>query len=169
MQQATAMMRRGEFESAISAALERVARYRASQSKVAIPYLMTFMIDGCRRAGQFEQGFELLRQVRAEMDETGEDCCRSSLWRVQGELTLLRSPQATEEAQACFQEALTVARQQQAKWLELQAANALSRLWLKTGKKQQARELLVPVYDWFTEGFEYADLKAAKVLLDELA
>ena len=67
------------------------------------------------------------------MDDTGEDCSRSALWRVQGELTLLRSPQAAEEVQACFEQAIGVARRQQAKWLELQAAIALSRLWLKTG------------------------------------
>ena len=87
---------------------------------------------------------------------------------LQGELTLLRSPQDTEEAQTCFQQALAVTRQQQAKWLELQAAIALSRLWLRIGKKQQARELLAPLYDSFTEGFEYADLKEAKALLDTL-
>lgn len=69
------------------------------------------------------------------MDETGENFFRSALWRVQGELTLLRSPQDTEDAQVCFQEALAVARQQQARWLDLQAAIALSSLWLNTGKK----------------------------------
>jgi hypothetical protein len=77
--QAIPVMRRGEFESAIAAGLEGVARYRACQSKVGIPFYMTYMIDGCRRAGQFEQGFELLQQARVEMDETGADSFRSGL------------------------------------------------------------------------------------------
>ena len=161
-------MQHGELDTGIATTLTAIARLRACQATVNIPFLMAFIVDGCRRAGRLEQGWELLQEARTEMDKTGEDFSCSMLWRVQGELTLLRSSQDTEEAQTCFQQALAVTRQQQAKWLELQAAIALSRLWLRIGKKQQARELLAPLYDWFTEGFEYADLKEAKALLDTL-
>jgi predicted ATPase len=73
------------------------------------------------------------------------------------------------EAEACFQQALAVARQQQAKSWELRAATSLARLWQQQGKKKEARDLLAPVYHWFTEGLDTADLKDAKALLDALA
>jgi len=73
-----------------------------------------------------------------------------------------------QQAEACLQRAITVARNQGAKLWELRAAVALGRLWRDQGKPQQARELLAPVYDWFTEGFDTLDLKEAKALLDEL-
>jgi predicted ATPase len=72
------------------------------------------------------------------------------------------------EAEACFQQALDIARRQQAKSLELRAAMSLARLWQQQDKRQDAYDLLAPVYEWFTEGFDTADLKEAKVLLDEL-
>jgi predicted ATPase len=73
-----------------------------------------------------------------------------------------------EEAEACFQQALEIARRQQAKSLELRAAMSLSGLWQRQGKRDEARELLVPLYGWFTEGFDTADLQEAKTLLEEL-
>jgi predicted ATPase len=82
---------------------------------------------------------------------------------------LLRQPETPQaEAEACFQQALDVARLQEAKSLELRAAMSLSRLWQQQGKQAEARELLVPVYGWFTEGFDTPDLLEAKVLLEEL-
>jgi predicted ATPase len=74
-----------------------------------------------------------------------------------------------EEAEACFQQALAVARRQQAKSLELRAAMSLARLWQQQGKRDEARELLTPIYGWFTEGFDTADLREAKALLEALA
>jgi predicted ATPase len=74
----------------------------------------------------------------------------------------------TAQAEACFQQALDVARQQQAKSFELRAATSLTRLWQSQGKRQEAYDLLAPVYHWFTEGFDTADLQDAKALLDEL-
>ena len=88
---------------------------------------------------------------------------------LRGALLLRQGPRPTwEEAEACFQQALAIARQQQAKSLELRAAMSLSRLWQQQGKQAEARELLAPVYGWFTEGFDTADLQDAKVLLAEL-
>ena len=90
--------------------------------------------------------------------------------RITGGIALASSPQReASNAQACFGRALTVARQQQAKSWELRAAMSLARLWRDQGKVQQARELLAPVYGWFTEGFDTRDLKQAKALLEELA
>jgi predicted ATPase len=86
-----------------------------------------------------------------------------------GEIALMPAGPDSAKAQAHFERALTVARQQQAKSWELRASMILARLWRDQGKPQQARELLAPVYCWFTEGFDTRDLKEAKALLEELA
>jgi predicted ATPase len=89
-------------------------------------------------------------------------------YRLQGALLWQQAPPDAAQAEACFQQALTVARRQQAKSWELRAALSLSRLWQQQGKREEARALLAPVYGWFTEGFNTADLQEAKALLDEL-
>ena len=86
-----------------------------------------------------------------------------------GDITLRSPPQDAAQAQAYFERALAVARAQQAKSWELRAATSMARLWRDQGKAQQARDLLAPIYGWFTEGFDTLDLKQAKALLDELA
>ena len=88
---------------------------------------------------------------------------------LRGELLLRQGPRPTwEEAEACFQQALAIARQQQAPSWELRAAMSLARLWQHQGKRAEARELLAPIYDWFTVGFDTADIQEARVLLEEL-
>jgi predicted ATPase len=95
---------------------------------------------------------------------------RSGIYRRKGELLLKHGgPDWAAEAETCFRQALDIARAQSAKSWELRAATSLARLWTDQGKRAQAHDLLGPVYDWFTEGFETADLKEAKALLDELA
>jgi predicted ATPase len=88
--------------------------------------------------------------------------------RLQGELLLAQTGTNADEAAACFQEALALARHQQAKSWELRAAISLGRLWRQQGKRQEARTLLAPIYDWFTEGLDTADLQEAKALLEAL-
>ena len=89
--------------------------------------------------------------------------------RTAGENALMSPEPDAARAEACFERALAVARQQQAKSWELRAATSMARLWRDQGNRQEARDLLAPVYDWFTEGFDTLDLKEAKALLDELA
>ena len=105
----------------------------------------------------------------AAMDDTGARSHAAELYRIKGELLLRQAVPDAPQAEACFQQALAVARRQQAKSWELRAALSLSRLWQHQGKRAEARELLAPVYGWFTEGFDTADLQEAKALLDELA
>jgi predicted ATPase len=88
---------------------------------------------------------------------------------LQGELLLAGSAAHTAQAESCYEQALDIAHRQQAKSLELRAALSLSRLWQRQGKRHTAHQLLADVYQWFTEGFETADLKAARILLAELA
>ena len=103
------------------------------------------------------------------VETTKERWCEAEVHRVAGEIAL-KSPQPdTAKAQSYFERALSIARQQQAKSWELRAAMSLARLWRDQGKVQQARELLAPVYGWFTEGFDTRDLKEAKALLEELS
>ena len=98
----------------------------------------------------------LLGEALAAVHQTGERFYEAELYRLKGELLLMCSAEHREEAEACFQQALLVARRQQAKSSELRAAISLSRLWQHQGKNKQARQLLASIYSWFTEGFETA-------------
>ena len=103
------------------------------------------------------------------METTKERWCEAEANRIAGEIALMSPEPDAAKAEAYFERALAVARQQQAKSWELRAAMSMARLWRDQGKPQQARELLAPVYGWFTEGFDTLDLKEAKALLEELA
>ena len=131
--------------------------------------LLTTLVLTHTALGQHEQAWRCIGEAITAVETSGETWAQAELQRIAGELVLL-SPQPDEaKAQSYFDHALTVARQQQAKSWELRAAMSLARLWRDQGKVQQARELLAPVYGWFTEGFDTRDLKEAKALLEELA
>ena len=111
----------------------------------------------------------MLHEAIAAADKHGQRWWAAERHRLKGELLWQEGTgQKESEAEACFAQALDVARQQQAKSLELRAAMSLSRLWQRQGKRAEAYDLLAPVYGWFTEGFDTADLQEAKALLDEL-
>jgi predicted ATPase len=118
---------------------------------------------------------KVLDEALAGVHKTGEDVCKAELYRLKGELLQSRvtSREAevptsySQEAEECFQQALAVAQRQQARSWELRAAMSLSRLW-QQGKRQEAYDLLAPIYHWFTEGFDTADLQEAKALLEAL-
>jgi predicted ATPase len=100
---------------------------------------------------------------------TKESWCEAEIHRTAGEIALISPGLKAAKAEAYFERSLAVARQQQAKSLELRAAMSMARLWRDQGKRQQARDLLAPVYGWFTEGFDTLDLKKARALLDEVS
>ena len=102
------------------------------------------------------------------MEATEERWWEAEVHRLKGALLRQRPRPDVGQAEACFQQALAVAHRQQAKALELRAALSVSRLWQRHGKRQAVHALLAPVYDWFTEGFDTADLQEAKALLEEL-
>jgi predicted ATPase len=103
------------------------------------------------------------------VEKTGGRFYEAELYRLRGELLLARSAEHHTEAETRFRQGLNIARRQQAKSWELRAAMSLSRLWQHQGKGDEARELLGPIYSWFTEGFDTADLQEAKALLEELS
>ena len=103
------------------------------------------------------------------VETTKERWCEAEVHRIAGEIALMSPEPDAAKAEAYFERALAVARAQQAKSWELRAAMSMARLWRDQGKRDEARDLLAPVYGWFTEGFDTLDLKEAKALLDELA
>ena len=133
------------------------------------PYYLAFLAEAYGKVGQAGEGLTLLGEALAAVHKTGERFYEAELYRLKGELLLVRSAENRGEAEACFQQALLVARHQQAKLLELRAAMSLSRLWQQQGKRTAAHQLLAPVYGWFTEGFDTPDLQEAKALLEALS
>ena len=119
--------------------------------------------------GQVEQALRCVEEAIAVMDLTNERWFEAEVHRTAGEIAVLLSDSDAAKAEAFFDHALSIARQQQAKSWELRAAISMARLWRDQGKRNKARDLLAPVYGWFTEGFDTRDLKEAKALLDELA
>ena len=133
------------------------------------PHWLALLAEAYGRAGQPQAGLQVLAEAVTLMETTEMWWSEAEMSRLQGELRLQLASPDVPQAEACFQQALDVARRQQAKSLELRAALSLSRLWQQQGKRQAARELLAPIYGWFTEGFDTIDLREAKVLLAELA
>jgi predicted ATPase len=143
--------------------------WRATGSGNSGPYFLTLLAEAQRQAGQSTSGLAVLAEALTLVDKTGERWYEAELYRLQGELLLQRTVSDASQAATCFQRALAIARFQQAKSLELRAAMSLSRLWQQQGERQNAHDLLAPIYGWFTEGFDTADLQEAKALLDELS
>ena len=126
--------------------------------------------EAYRQGGQVEAGLPMLAEAFAHLDNTGERYYEAELHRLKGEFLLAQTDERCQEREAeeCLHQALALARRQEAKSLELRAAMSLARLWQQQGKHAEAHELLAPVYGWFTEGFDTADLQEAKALLEEL-
>ena len=119
--------------------------------------------------GKLDDAWRRMCEALTLVEATKERWCEAEVNRIAGEIALKSPEPDAAKAEAYFEHALSVARKQQAKSWELRAAMSLARLWRDQGKVQQARELLAPVYGWFTEGFDTLDLKEAKALLNELA
>ena len=133
-----------------------------------VPLLNKFLATALGGMGRHEEGLELIDESIASIRETGHRMDESEVHRVKGELLLGKGDGSNSKAQEAYNEAIAVARSQGAKSYELRAATSLAKLWQSQGKRQEAHDLLAPVYDWFTEGFDTADLKEAKALLDNL-
>jgi len=133
------------------------------------PLCLILLAEAVGHTGQVEEGLRLLAEVLTLCAASGRADMPAEASRLQGELLWRQAVPAMAQAEACFQQALTVARRQQAKSYELCAAMSLARLWQQQRKRREAYDLLAPVYHWFTEGFDTADLQEAKALLEALA
>ena len=132
-------------------------------------YYIASIGEALGRGEQIAAGLSALTDEIARAAQAGKSFYEAEIYRVKGDLLLKLSAPDEVQAEGCFQKALEVARHQQAKSLELRAAMSLSRLWQRQKKRDEARKVLAEIYGWFTEGFDTADLKEAKALLEELS
>jgi class 3 adenylate cyclase/predicted ATPase len=166
-----ALTAQGEGAEGIVLIRQGLVVYRATGAELQRPYFLSLLAEAYGEVGQPEEGLTVLAEALAIVDKTGGRSWDAELNRRKGELLLMQQGkgQKVGEEEECFQNALDIARRQQAKSFELRTAMSLSRLWQQQGKKEEAHQLLAEICGWFTEGFDTADLKEAKLLLDELA
>ena len=132
-------------------------------------YFLGLLAEVSLCAGECEKGLEAISEGLDLVRTNGERWWQAELHRLQGELLLTHRANSQTRACSCFERALDISRQQKARSLELRAAMSLARLWRDQGRRAAAHDVLAPIYGWFTEGFDTADLKDAKALLDEVA
>jgi TOMM system kinase/cyclase fusion protein len=159
----------GQGEEGMTQMQHGLAAWCATGAEVLRPYYLALLAEASAKVGQRKSGLTLLAEALAVANATGERRWEAELHRLKGEILLALSAEHHAEAEPCFRQALDVARRQEAKSLELRAAMSLSSLWQHQGKRKEARELLAPIYGWFTEGFDTTDLREAKALLQALA
>jgi predicted ATPase len=163
-----ALAKQAQQEEGIAQISQGLAACRTVGLELLRPYFLAMLAEVYGDAGQIDAGLAVLAEALAVMENTGERCWEAEQYRLRGEL-LLQAGADAWQAETCFRQALDIARRQQAKSLELRAAMSLARLWQRQGKRSDALELLAPIYGWFTEGFDTADLQEAKALLEELS
>ena len=163
------LAQQGQAREGIEQLHQGLTAWRATGAELARPYCLALLAEAYGMMGQPEIGLTALAEALTLVDKTGERHYEAEIYRLKGELLLQGSSEHSTEAETYFYHALEIARNQQAKSLELRTACSLARLWQQRGKRQEAHALLAPVYQWFTEGFDTADLQDAKALLDELA
>ena len=156
----------GELAQGIALMEEGLALFSAVR-QVTRPYMLAVLASAKADLGKPDEGLELLKDALASTEVSGERWWQAELHRLRGRLLMARGQH--DESEACFRRAIEVSSGQRARVLELRAATSLARLWSDRGRNAEARDLLAPIYGWFTEGFGTLDLKEAKILLDELA
>jgi len=173
-----ALTGQGQVEEGIAQIEKGLAAYRAIGHRLLELRGLTNLGKAYGKVEQPEKGLTVLTEVLEEVENSGERVYEAETHRVKGELLLMQverseipcnGGEADAEVEACFQKAIQVAQEQQAKLFELRAVMSLSRLWQKQGKQEEARQMLAEIYNWFTEGFDTQDLKETKTLLEELS
>jgi predicted ATPase len=179
----------GQVEEGIAQIRQGIAAWRATGAELCRPHYLALLAEAHGKAGQAEEGLAVVAEALTMVNKNREREYEAELYRIKGELSLqsrqvkasqgksevpstqhpIPSTQAEAETEACFLKAIEIAREQQAKSLELRATVSLARLWQQQGKQHAARNMLSEIYGWFTEGFDTADLQEAKILLEELA
>ncbi|HEY7493054.1 MAG TPA: hypothetical protein VIH59_18325, partial [Candidatus Tectomicrobia bacterium] len=158
----------GAGEAGMAQVRQGIAAWRATGAAMLIPYFCTVLADVADHLGHTADGLQVLAEAHTLVEQHEERWWEAEVCRLRGVLLLKQPGTPQAEAEAWLQRALDVARRQEAKALELRAAMSLSRLWQQQDKPAAARALLAPIYGWFTEGFDTADLQEARALLDVL-
>jgi class 3 adenylate cyclase/predicted ATPase len=165
--QGLALVKQGHKEGL--ALMEQGATTRRATGASDRPFYLLYHAEVLQAMGRHAEGLHILADALALVDKSGERNTEAELHRLKGELLLAQSLDSQADVETCFTQAISIAQSQQAKSWELRAATSLARLWQSQGKRKEAYDLLAPIYGWFTEGFDTADLKDAKALLEELA
>jgi predicted ATPase len=166
-----ALTEQGEAPEGIGQIHQGMTAFRATGQELFRPYSLALLAEACGKSGRAEDGLRVLDEALALAQARREIFWEPEMYRLKGELLLKVDDARRMVASApetCFQQAIETARRRQARSLELRATTSLARLWQRQGKRSAARELLTPIYDWFTEGFDTAELQEARTLLDEL-
>jgi predicted ATPase len=163
--QAWALAQQGQGETAVAQMRDSLAAVHNTGAMAYRPYFLGLLADVYRQLGQVSEGLAAVDEGLNIIDKTGERLYEAGLYRHKGTLLLALSAANHTQAEASLQRAITLARQQQAKSLELQATIDLARLWQHQGKSASAHQLLTEISAWFTEGFDTADLQEARALL----
>jgi predicted ATPase/class 3 adenylate cyclase len=156
-------------EEGIEQIQKGLAVFRAIGNKTLLPHALCLLAEACIESGRLDEGIGALREAMAAVDEHEIRHYEPEIHRLKGELLLKQDHSKTAEAQNCFQRAIEVARKQSAKSLELRATMSLVRVPAQLNRRDESRTMLADIYNWFTEGFDTADLKDASALLDELS
>jgi predicted ATPase len=164
-----ALVAQGQGEAGIELIRQGLADECDTGAETGQPYRLGLLADAYGQLGQHEVGLQVLAEALTLVDTQGGRPWVAELLGLKGEFLLARGADQHSAAEAYFRQALDIAQRRQAKSLELRAAMRLSRLWQQQGKREEAREVLAPIYGWFTEGFDTADLQDAKMLLEELS
>src|SRR5262249_8649638 len=163
-----ALAHQGQTREGIEQIHHGMMAWRVTGAELNRSYFLTLLAEAHGTMGQPDPGLTALAEALTHVDKTGERWYEAEIHRLKGELLLQQNSDNQVEAESCFHHALDIARTQQAKSFELRTATSLARLWQSQGKRQEAHDLLASVYNWFTEGFDTADLQEAKALLAEL-
>jgi predicted ATPase len=163
-----ALAMRDKSEEGMAQLRQGIVDWRATGATLVVPYVLTLLAEASCNLGHIDEGFRSLDDAQAVLEQQEDRWWEAEVYRLRGVLLLRQSIVPEVEAEAWFRRALDVAQGQQAKSLELRAATSLAHLWHAQGAHSKARDLLSPVYHWFTEGFETIDLKDTKALLAEL-
>ena len=163
-----ALAMQGQGEAGMAQVRQGITAYRATGAALHVPYFCTLLADVCDHLGHPTDGLQALAEAHTLVEQHEERWWEAEVCRLRGVLLLRQTGTSQGEAETWLQQALDVARRQEAKALELRAAMSLARLWREQGKRAEAHELLAPIYGWFTEGFDTADLQEAKALLEVL-
>jgi predicted ATPase len=164
-----AMAEQGRNEEGIVQIQEGLAASRTTGAELFMTSYLGWLVEACLVAGRFDDGLNAVAEAQSIADRSEVRVHEAETHRLKGELLLKQDQSNAPEAQRCFERAIETARRQSAKSLELRATTSLARLLAKQGRRDEARAMLGEIYGWFTEGFDTADLKDAKALLDELA
>jgi predicted ATPase len=166
--QGWAQVAQGYGDAGLVQMCQGLTAYQATGARLLVPYVQALIAEVYGSLRQEAVGLTVLAEAFETVVNTGGRCYEAELYRLKGELLLQLSSDNQPEAEISFQQAISIAQSQHAKSWELRAATSLAKLWQSQGKRREAYDLLAPVYNWFTEGFDTADLKDAKALLDEL-